>query len=100
MASEMDLDERPHVCLPVRLDGESVPDVRVALFAAIDQASGDVVVEMSAVEWVGEAGLGLLAAAHERCRRRGHHLVLQDPSPGLRRMLTVTRLHRVLRVAG
>ena len=100
MASDMDLDQRPHVSLPARLDGESVPDARILLFAAIDRAPGDVVVDMSSVEWVGVAGLGLLAAAHERSRRRGHHLVLLDPSPGLRRMLAVTRLHRVLRIAG
>ena len=84
--------------LPARLDGSSVPDARIALFAAIDREDGDVVVEMGGVEWVDVTGLGLLAAAHERSRRRGHHLVLHEPSPGLRRMLAVTRLRLVLRI--
>ena len=92
------LDDRRHVRLPNRLDGSSVPAARVMLFAAIDHANGDVVVEMGGVEWVDVTGLGLLAAAHERSRRLGHHLVLQDPSPGLRRMLVITRLRRVLHI--
>ena len=92
------LDDRRHVRLQDRLDGSSVPAARVALFAAIDRAHGDVVVEMGGVEWVDVTGLGLLAAAHERSRRRNHHLVLHDPSPALRRMLAVTRLGRVLHI--
>ena len=54
---------------------------------------------MSDVEWIDVTGLGLLAAAHERQPRRGDHLVLLHPSPGLRRTLAVTRLGRVLAVA-
>ena len=94
------LDDRRHVRLPDRLDGSSVPAARITLVAAIDHASGDVMVDMAGVEWIDVTGLGLLAAAHERSRRRGHHLVLHDPSPGLRRMLAVTRLGRVLHIVG
>ncbi len=93
------LDDRRLVRLPPRLDGSSVPAARTALYRAIDETPGDVVVEMSAVEWIDVTGLGLLAAAHERSRRRGHHLVLLSPGPGPRRMLAVTRLGRVLRIA-
>ena len=95
----MQLDERIHVRLPHRLDGSSVPAARVALHRAIDDAPGDVVVEMTDVEWIDVTGLGMLAAAHERLRRRGHQLVLHHPSPALRRTLAVTRLGRVLTIA-
>lgn len=86
------------VRLPSRLDGSSVPAARDQLFAAIDRATGDVVVEMSDVELIDVTGLGLLAAAHDRSRRLGHRLVLEAPSVVVRRALAVTRLRRVLRV--
>ena len=95
----MRVQEHGRVRLPPRLDGSSVPAARDALFAAIDRATGDVVVDVSRVELVDVTGLGLLAAAHDRSRRLGHHLVLEAPSAGLRRTLAVTRLRRVLRVA-
>jgi anti-sigma B factor antagonist len=95
------LQQQEHrlVRLPPRLDGSSVPAARVELFAAIDEATGDVVVEMSGVELIDVTGLGLLAAAHDRSRRLGHRLVLEAPSPVVRRALAVTGLRRVLRFA-
>ena len=95
----MRLQEHDRVRLPSRLDGSSVPAARDELFAAIDRATGDVVVDVSGVELVDVTGLGLLAAAHDRSRRLGHQLVLESPSAGLRRTLAVTRLRRVLRIA-
>ena len=90
-------EHRLLVRLPPRLDGSSVPAERDELFAAIDRAHGDVVVEMSGVELIDVTGLGLLAAAHDRSRRLGHRLVLEAPSAVVRRALAVTRLRRVLR---
>lgn len=89
------------VRLPHRLDGSSVPAAREALYAAIDDPTGSerVEVDLSAVEWVDVTGLGLLAAAHARCERAGRHLVLHDPRAGLRRVLAVSGLRRVLHVA-
>lgn len=93
------LQQKHHlVRLPTRLDGSSVPAARDELFAVIDRATGDVVVEMSEVELIDVTGLGLLAAAHDRSRRLGHRLVLEAPSAVVRRALAVTRLRRVLRV--
>lgn len=91
------------VRLPHRLDGSSVPAARETLGAAIDaaEASGrvDVVVDLSAVEWVDVTGLGLLAAAHVRCERGGRRLVLVGPRPSLRRLLAVSGLRKVLHVS-
>ena len=88
----------PHetVWLSGRLDGASVPQARAAIYAAIDRADGDVHLDLGGVEWVDRPGLCLLAAAHERSHRRGHHLVVHSTNPRLRRTLAVTRLARVL----
>lgn len=79
-----------------RLDGVFVPHARALLFAAIDRAEGDVLLDLAEVEWIDRLGLALLAAAHERSHRRGHHLLVCHAGPRLRRTLAVTRLTRVL----
>lgn len=81
-----------------RLDGVSVAQVRAELYAAIDDHDGDVHLDLDEVDWVDRSGLSLLAAAHDRSHRRGHHLVVHSTNPRLRRTLAVTRLARVLHV--
>ena len=80
------------------LDVRSVAAVRTTLAAVQDAAPGDVVVDMSTVEVIDAAGLGMLAAAHVRAQRGGRRLVLRACSKELRRVLAVTRLNRVLYV--
>jgi anti-sigma B factor antagonist len=80
------------------LDVRSVAAVRTTLTAVQDAADGDVVLDMSALEVIDAAGLGMLAAAHVRAERCGHRLILRGCSKELRRVLAVTRLNRVLRV--
>jgi anti-anti-sigma factor len=85
------------VRLPERLDVSTVGAVRDALTCALAaNPTGDVVADVSAVEVVDAAGLGLLVSTHRACARLGGRLVLVDPQPRLLRLLAVTRLHRVL----
>lgn len=81
------------------LDVRSVGAVRTTLTAVQDAAAGgDVVLDMSALEVIDAAGLGMIAAAHVRAERSGHRLILRGCSKDLRRVLAVTRLNRVLHV--
>ena len=78
------------------LDVRNVALVRTALHSVIESATGDVVLDMGALEIIDAAGLGMLTAAHLRTERAGHHLVLRNCSKELRRVLAVTRLNRIL----
>ena len=90
---------RADLVMPERLDATTVPELREALWLALDAGSGpDVVVDVSGVLVVDSVGLGLLLAAHRACRSSGRRLLLVDPPPRLLRLLAVTRLHRVLHV--
>ena len=80
----------------IRLDGTSVADVRTMLRGAIDAESGDVVLDLAAVEWVDATGLAVLVAAHRELRLQQRHLVLRGCQPAVRRALALTRLNRVL----
>lgn len=78
------------------LDVRNVGEMRILLTAAQESAAGDLVIDVSALQVIDAAGLGLLAAAHVRGERTGHRLVLRNCSKELRRVLAVTRLNRVL----
>ncbi|MGN6578210.1 MAG: STAS domain-containing protein [Nocardioides sp.] len=79
-----------------RLDVHCVADVRSALHTAIDDGAGPLVVDLAGVEVADVTGLGVLVGAHRRAGRLGRTLVLRRVPPRLARLLTATRLHRIL----
>ena len=81
-----------------RLDLRTLADVRTALHSAIDAGTGDLVVDLRDVEVRDATGLGVLVAAHRRADRAGRRLVLRHVPARMRRLLFVSRLHRVLHI--
>jgi anti-anti-sigma factor len=86
------------VLLSGSLDVSSVHDVRLAVHAALDSGSGDLIVDLRDVEMLDATGLGMLVGAHRRAGRTGRRLVLRNLSPQLVRLLRVSRLNRILLV--
>jgi anti-sigma B factor antagonist len=93
----------PHVTVPGqrmeltgRLDVHTAADVRLALVDAVSQGTGDLVVDLSAVEALDATGLGVLVGAHRRADRAGRTLLLSDCSLAVSRVLFLTRLEKVL----
>ncbi|RJK98446.1 STAS domain-containing protein [Vallicoccus soli] len=88
----------PVLVLAGRLDVATVADVRDALQRAIESGEGPAVVDLAGVEVADATGLGVLVGAHRRAGRAGRTLVLRHVPPRLARLLTATRLHRILQV--
>ena len=86
------------VSLTGRLDVLSVAEARAVLHAAVDGGSGDLIVDLSALELLDATGLGVLVGTHRRAARAGRRLVLRDVPPRINRLLVRTRLYRVLNV--
>lgn len=84
------------VSLAGRLDVHVVADVRQALHEAVDAGSGELVIDLAGLEVVDASGLGVLVGAHRRAGRAGRRLVLRDVPPRMQRLMTATRLHRIL----
>jgi anti-anti-sigma factor len=84
------------VLLGSHLDVRNVGEVRAMIDQVLETATGDVVVDIGAVDSIDATGLGMLTAAHLRAERAGHHLILQGCRDDVRRVLAVTRLNRVL----
>jgi anti-anti-sigma factor len=87
------------VHLTGRLDVHAAADARLALADAVETGSGDLVIDLASLEGVDVTGLGVLVGAHRRAGRAGRTLVLRDVSPPVGRLLFLTRLDRVLRLA-
>lgn len=84
------------LALTGRLDVHNAADVRLSLVDAVAAGSGDLVVDLSAVEAIDATGLGVLVGAHRRADRAGRVLVLEDCSDAVTRVLFLTRLEKVL----
>jgi anti-sigma B factor antagonist len=84
------------IALSGRLDVSAVSEVRAAVHRALDLGTGDLVVDLSGVEVLDAAGLGVLMGADRRAKLIGRRIVLRDAAPRVMRILRVTRLHRVL----
>ena len=92
----VELDAGPDDTTVVNAIGEvtywSVSTFREALFLALDQSAGGVVVDLAAIGFIGADGIGALLAATGEAHRRGRHFALRSPSPLLRRLLPALTL--------
>jgi anti-sigma B factor antagonist len=84
------------VVLVGELDVTTVPDARAVLHAAVDRGEGDLVVDLGSVDVIDATGLGVIVGTHRRAQRAGRRLVLRTVPPRIQRLLTVTRLSRVI----
>ncbi|MEV0112650.1 STAS domain-containing protein [Streptomyces sp. NPDC050844] len=80
------------------LDVASAKNVRDALHSALNDGTGDLVLNLSGLTSWDATGLGVIMGAHRRAGRLGRRLVLQDVPRDLERLLVATRLNRVLQM--
>ncbi|MFJ6123957.1 STAS domain-containing protein [Streptomyces griseoviridis] len=86
------------VALHGRLDVRSAADARTALHTAVDDVTGDLVLDLHGLDSWDATGLGVIMGVHRRAARCGHRLVLRGVPPQMERLLISTRLHRILTI--
>lgn len=79
-----------------RLCALTVGDVRATIIDVLDSGEGDLALDLTDVELVDASGLGVLVGAHRLATRAERRLVLRGVPPRVDRLLSVTRLNRVL----
>jgi len=81
------------------LDVTTAATTRADLTALLTApGSDDLVIDLLQVGAVDPVGLGLLVGMHRQAQRVGRRLVLAQVPPRVMRMLTITRLSRVLTI--
>ncbi|WP_322754942.1 MULTISPECIES: STAS domain-containing protein [unclassified Frankia] len=85
------------VRLTGRVDVRTVGDMRMRLHTAIDGGTGQLRVNVSGLELVDHAGLGVLLGGARRARRSGRSMLLVDVPAALGKLLAANRLGRILR---
>ncbi|MEW2383558.1 STAS domain-containing protein [Micromonospora sp. NPDC047707] len=86
------IDDLDEVDDPVPAAAEAETDALRAALAAAEEHAGRVTVDLSTVEHIDSAGLGLLVRARQEARQRGMELCLHAPS---RFVLTVLHTMRL-----
>lgn len=85
----------------------AVGEIDVSTVAALDDvlrsvitngSADDIVLEMSAVEFIDSSGLRVLIDAHSTSSGHGRRLVISEPSAVVRRLLEVSGLHTHLHI--
>ena len=79
-------------------DVRSTMEVRTAIWEHLQGVDQDLVVDLSGVETLDLTAARVLAYATLEAGRAGHHLLLRNCGPAVRRMLHLSRLARVVEV--
>jgi len=91
-------DDRPLIVVQGEIDVATSPQFRDAMLELIAQGHAHLLVHLGAVRYMDSSGLGALASALKRLRSRQGALVLVAPTDGVKRVLHVTRLDKIIRI--
>jgi len=86
------------IILVGRFDVRSTGQVREVLYQHIGASQEDVIVDLSGLDSIDATALKVLAAATQVMERDGRHLILRGCTPGLRRVIALTRLRRLVQI--
>lgn len=76
------------------LDAASAPEVKARVLAEID-GGADLALDLSAVEHIDSAGLGVLVSAYKAARLAGRNAVIFGVRPGPLRVMRLIRLDEI-----
>jgi anti-sigma B factor antagonist len=82
------------------VDVATSPQLRAELQTAIDAGTKEVVVDVSAMDFIDSAGLGVLIGALKRAREADVRLVLRGVQPSPRKVLGITGLDEMFTLEG
>ena len=76
----------------------STVEVLSGQLRTVTQRSGDVVVNMSEVQFIDSSGLRVIIEAHQDAEKSGRRLVIAEPSPVVARLFEISGLTDYLNV--
>ena len=83
-----------------RLDVHSAADARTVLHTAVDDGVGDLVLDLSELDFWDATGLGVIMGVHRRGGRGGRRRGVRGGPPPMPRRRVATPQHRILAIEG
>lgn len=80
------------------LDLASAPQLGAAVERRIATGQGDVVLDLSGLQFCDSTGLSVFVDAHRSLRAQGRRLILRNPSSRVNKLLATTKLDQELEV--
>jgi anti-sigma B factor antagonist len=74
------------------VDIVTAPELQLQLDTLLGSGCTELVLDLSAVQFIDAAGIGVLVGVGQRATHSGGHLTLRRPSPTVRQLLTVAEL--------
>lgn len=84
------------VVLEGDLDNLSVPVLREALESLYAQDCFHIELNLAGLSFTDSSGLGAMVGAWRRCQREGGSLLVRNPSAGVRRLMDMTGISKLL----
>jgi len=81
-----------------RLNMDSAPFLRDAVYEALESGSTGLLISLAEVSSVDSTGVGQIVACRTSARNRGGQLKLMQPSPKVADILAITELDKILEV--
>ena len=82
--------------MPAEIDATNAADVRETLLWALNGPAHTLAIDMSATIFCDVSGVRAIERAYRRARAGGTRLRLLAPDPGVRRILHLTGIHRII----
>ena len=86
------------VSLPRQLVMANAPDARNAIKQLVTQGHTRLVLDLQAVDFVDSSGLSVLVSTLKAVQAEKGEVVLLGPTPGVRSLIELTRLHKVFEI--
>ena len=99
---EIEVREFPAVqglCLRGDLCDDGVVEARRAILEAIGAGAPRIALDLSGVEYISSAGVGMLVSMLKRCHQNGLELALAGLTAEVRELFALTRLDEVFPIA-
>lgn len=77
------------------IDIYSAPGFKDKLYSRIDEGPGNIILDLSALEYIDSMGLGILVGALKRIKEREGKIVVQNPRSNIRKLFRITGLDKV-----
>jgi anti-sigma B factor antagonist len=78
------------------IDISTAQNLKDALVASHSEHAGDIILDMSAVNYLDSSGLGVLISVYGDMKSSGHRLVLTELRDNVAKLLKITNLDKVL----